>query len=239
MDEDLRTFFSDRVSTIVDLLSFPGVWNSPLLSELFPAHIVQEILSIPLCPWNHEDRWIWASDKRGRFTVKSAYHIARDRILEDLTTPNPSAAQVLHFGVSCGKHQSQSGLAARSVPKWKKPPMGFVKLNVDAAFDQASGHSGLGGVFREHDGAFLHGFRHSITMLAIENNLAPLIVETDCLDLVSPLASAALDWSELGFLLEDLRALLHKALEARVLKVGRQANGVAHVLAQEAKNDDF
>ncbi|XP_024175421.1 uncharacterized protein LOC112181217 [Rosa chinensis] len=46
---------------------------------------------------------------------------------------------------------TRSGLAASLIPRWKKPPMGFVKLNVDAAFYQVSGHSGLGGVFRDHD----------------------------------------------------------------------------------------
>ncbi|XP_061999057.1 uncharacterized protein LOC133716362 [Rosa rugosa] len=149
----------------------------------------------------------------------------------------------------------KSGLAARTPPKWKKPPVGFIKLNVDAAFDQTSCRAaGLGGVFRDHIGAFLHGFRHTIIVahsarhvellalvlgvqLAVDNHLTPLLVETDCLDLVSALSSS-LDSSELGFLLADLRVLLHKAQEAHVLKVGRQANGVAHILAHEAKHAD-
>ncbi|XP_024196347.1 uncharacterized protein LOC112199586 [Rosa chinensis] len=127
---------------------------------------------------------------------------------------------------------------------------------MDAAFDQLSCRAGLGGVFRDHNGAFLFGFRHTFAaahfarhaellalvlgvQLAIDNHLTPLLVETDCLDLVSTISSSSLDLSELGFLLVDLRVLLHDAQNARVLKVGRQANNVAHLLAQEAKHADY
>ncbi|PRQ30072.1 putative ribonuclease H-like domain-containing protein [Rosa chinensis] len=116
--------------------------------------------------------------------------------------------------------------------------------------------TGLGGVFRDHIGLFLHGFRHSImtansakhaellalllgVQTALANHLTPLIVETDCLELVTALSSSSLDHSDLGFLLADLRELLHEALDACVHKVGRQANGAAHILAQDAKNADF
>ncbi|XP_062014569.1 uncharacterized protein LOC133731138 [Rosa rugosa] len=93
MDEDLRPYVTDRVTLVADLFISLGVWNSTLLSELFPANIVQKILSIPLSPRHHEDRWIWGGDKRGQFSVKSAYHVARIRILNDnSSTPNPSAS---------------------------------------------------------------------------------------------------------------------------------------------------
>ncbi|XP_024190158.1 uncharacterized protein LOC112194141 [Rosa chinensis] len=93
LDEDLTAYSLDRVTLMADLFESPGVWNSVLLTELFPIHIVQKILAIPLSPRNHEDRWIWGGDKKGQFTVKSAYHVARNRILTDhSTTPNPSAS---------------------------------------------------------------------------------------------------------------------------------------------------
>ena len=97
------------------------------------------------------------------------------------------------------------------------------------------GVQGLGGVFRDHTGLFLHGFRHSVMIAnsakhaellalllgvqtALEHHLTPLIVETDCLELVTALSSSSLDQSDLGFLLADLRELLHEALDARVLR---------------------
>lgn len=43
--------------------------------------------------------------------------------------------------------------------KWKPPPLGFVKLNVDASFNLVSGEAGLNtGVFRDSQGTFLGGF---------------------------------------------------------------------------------
>ncbi|KAL6205192.1 hypothetical protein ACLB2K_022454 [Fragaria x ananassa] len=40
----------------------------------------------------------------------------------------------------------------------KKPSVGFVKLNVDAAFDPNTGRTGLGGVFHDHEGRCLGVF---------------------------------------------------------------------------------
>ncbi|XP_024178589.1 uncharacterized protein LOC112184556 [Rosa chinensis] len=330
--EELGVYLSDRVTYVVDLFLSPSVWNSTLLSELFPAHIVQKILDIPLSPRNHEDRWIWGGDKKGRFTVKLAYHVAQHRVLADHSSAlNPSEAlwnqlwkasvpntvkicawkaaanilltrsrlsergidldtqcplcdedveTLIHAVRDCPHAASlieganlplvsaptnvadwlvtvhnltpqnfapslmilwatwrnrnakvwdgdfkqafevvpmtlgwwkdykaahvatQSVSGIRVMPKWTKPPVGYVKMNVDAAFDETSRCIGLGGVFRDHIGLFLHGFRHSVmtansakhagllalllgVQTALENHLTPLIVETDCLELVT------------------------------------------------------
>ncbi|KAL6193552.1 hypothetical protein ACLB2K_034636 [Fragaria x ananassa] len=69
--------------------------------------------------------------------------------------------------------------------------------------------------------------------VAIQHNLYPLTIETDCLVLVSAFTSGSLDDSELGFLIEDLRASL-STITAPVRFVRRSANRVAHVIAKEA-----
>ncbi|XP_024190551.1 uncharacterized protein LOC112194559 [Rosa chinensis] len=235
MGEDLSLYRSDRATVVADLLLAPGVWDTTLLSHLFPTHIVQKIQALPLSPQNHADRWIWDADRKGRFTVKSAYHIARCRILEEEpSNPNPSAVlwkqlwnapvpgnvKVAHIpnlpGASCvadwlvsiysqapavfapslmtiwatwrnrnsriwdeecklaidivpitlgwwedykaARTPSPSVHRSGSLTQWKKPPIGFIKLNVDAAFCLDSGITGLGGVFRDHEGVVLGGF---------------------------------------------------------------------------------
>lgn len=42
--------------------------------------------------------------------------------------------------------------------KWKNPALGFIKLNVDAYFHQASSMDGMGGVFKDSYSSFLGGF---------------------------------------------------------------------------------
>ncbi|KAK9932942.1 hypothetical protein M0R45_020161 [Rubus argutus] len=108
--------------------------------------------------------------------------------------------------------------------KWKKPSAGFVKLNVDASFNLASRRAGLGGVFRDSQGVKEACSRH----------LVPLIVESDCLNIVQALHSNSLDNSVLGYLIGDLRQLLLTAFAASLIHVRRSANGVAHILARDA-----
>ncbi|KAL6214411.1 hypothetical protein ACLB2K_013845 [Fragaria x ananassa] len=90
-DEDLKMFRSPDLNKVSDLFLSPGVWNVNLLQELFPRHIVSKILALPISSRGHHDRWIWSEDKKGKFTVKSAYHLARKHVLDHEVTPNPSS----------------------------------------------------------------------------------------------------------------------------------------------------
>ncbi|KAL6211599.1 hypothetical protein ACLB2K_016822 [Fragaria x ananassa] len=90
-DEDLRMFRSPDLNKVSDLFLSPRVWNVNLLQELFPRHIVSKILAFPISSRGHHDRWLWSEDKKGKFTVKSAYHLARKPVLDHEVTPNPSS----------------------------------------------------------------------------------------------------------------------------------------------------
>nr|XP_011465871.1 PREDICTED: uncharacterized protein LOC105351944 [Fragaria vesca subsp. vesca] len=68
------------------------MWNIPLLTELFPVQIDQKILALPVSNRGYQDRWIWGEEKKGKFTVRTAYHLARRRGLDEHSTvPNPSS----------------------------------------------------------------------------------------------------------------------------------------------------
>ncbi|KAL6222511.1 hypothetical protein ACLB2K_005903 [Fragaria x ananassa] len=90
--ENLLPYHSSRVHVLAELFNGPGMWNIDLLDELFPLHIVQKILALPISTRVHNDRWTWGEDKKGRFTVKSAYHVARRRVLaNNAAVANPSS----------------------------------------------------------------------------------------------------------------------------------------------------
>lgn len=52
-------------------------WNVGLLNELFSQEEVDLIRGIPLSLRNIADRRVWHFEKPGKFTVRSAYHVAK------------------------------------------------------------------------------------------------------------------------------------------------------------------
>jgi len=49
--------------------------NIPLLEQLFPPQIVENICRIPIAPRSTEDCMIWSGSPNGQFSVRSAYHM--------------------------------------------------------------------------------------------------------------------------------------------------------------------
>ncbi|KAL6176865.1 hypothetical protein ACLB2K_053497 [Fragaria x ananassa] len=62
-----------------------------MVNELFPTSIINKILALPISSRAHQDKWIWSEDKLGKFSVKTAYHLARKRVLDHDNVPNPSS----------------------------------------------------------------------------------------------------------------------------------------------------
>ncbi|CAN1817880.1 LINE-1 retrotransposable element ORF2 protein [Linum perenne] len=52
-------------------------WNLQVISNSCNRMETSAILKIPVGPKNEEDPWVWHFDKRGTFSVKSAYHTLR------------------------------------------------------------------------------------------------------------------------------------------------------------------
>ena len=69
-------FFNDypRVSTLID--KDTKMWKGDVVRSLFLPFEARTILHIPLCHSLPEDQIIWVGNRRGEFSVKSAYYIA-------------------------------------------------------------------------------------------------------------------------------------------------------------------
>ncbi|KAL6125683.1 hypothetical protein ACLB2K_073737 [Fragaria x ananassa] len=95
--------------------------------------------------------------------------------------------------------------------KWEKRMVGVIKLNVDAAFDSPTSQVGLGGVFKDANGSFQWGFGHSLSCVAsakhaellaliirmacaLSHDLVPVVVETNCLELVQGVTGQYLEF---------------------------------------------
>ena len=70
-------FFPD--DALVSALIYPetATWKSDIIHEVFLPFDAEAILSIPLSPSLPADRLIWTYTPSSRFTVSSAYHVAR------------------------------------------------------------------------------------------------------------------------------------------------------------------
>ena len=52
-----------------------ATWNEPLIRSVFLPFDAEAILKIPVCTRNTEDFWAWNPDRKGKFTVSSAYKL--------------------------------------------------------------------------------------------------------------------------------------------------------------------
>jgi len=152
---------------------------------------------------------------------------------------------------------AQSGLrkeASNPRETWSHPPDGWIKLNVDASFVDATGCAGAGMVARDSEGrvkftawralfncasaaeaeahACVEGLR-----LASQWCHHPIILESDCARVTQALLSTRPDRSELGFIIAEGKELSQLLLELKIVKVKRDCNKVAHELAALARRN--
>ncbi|CAN1140827.1 Putative ribonuclease H protein At1g65750 [Linum perenne] len=67
------------ICTIFSCISRPqNVWNETRLCALFTSDVVRQIQAIPIGPSNLKDRWIWHFNTKGKFSVKSCYHLLKN-----------------------------------------------------------------------------------------------------------------------------------------------------------------
>ncbi|XP_031093123.1 uncharacterized protein LOC115997669 isoform X1 [Ipomoea triloba] len=134
--------------------------------------------------------------------------------------------------------------------RWKNPPEGRLKLNVDAAINSNFKATGLGCILRNSFGEFVAArgqnwlgcyqpklaeaisVREALKWLK-ERNFDNVIVETDALLVIQGLKDSDFN-SSFGLILEDIRKLASVFNCISFVFVKRSANTVAHKLAREA-----
>lgn len=127
--------------------------------------------------------------------------------------------------------------------RWQLPEEGWVKVNIDAAFDSA------GVVIRDHSGQVLAGAARwfdclpdALTAeamsaregleLAIENGYDKVILEVDCSNLKALLEDQGGVRSAIGGLCFDISELSREFRDFKIFWCSRGANSVAHRCAQ-------
>jgi ribonuclease HI len=141
---------------------------------------------------------------------------------------------------------------ASSAPRWSPPPEGTVHIFVDAALFPPSRRMGIGVVIRDHNGACpaaCSELLEEVTSPEIAEALAlrralslagsegfdKVIVASDCLSLVQRVNSLELDRSQVGVVVQDIKAMASSFASVLFIHVYRQCNIAAHSLARSAE----
>lgn len=137
--------------------------------------------------------------------------------------------------------------------RWQAPASGWIKINTDGAFSEASGEAGIGVIIRNHLGqVILSGWKYidkggsveQVEALACREGLAlaaewapgQVIVESDCSTVIKYLACPDAQRSPSTFIIRAALEEARKLLKVEFRHIGRDQNGVAHELAQMAKH---
>jgi ribonuclease HI len=139
-----------------------------------------------------------------------------------------------------------------NVPRWSPPPEGVVQIFSDAALFSPSRKMGIGVVIRSHHGECLLScseLLEEVTMpeiaeamalrralsLASEEGFDKIIVASDCLSLILRINDSTVDRSQVGVLVQDIKALSSEFVSVNFIHVFRQCNVAAHTLARSAE----
>lgn len=70
----------DPTSTVSQLIDEERKWwKKELLDQIFTREEITTINSIPISQTNQEDKLIWRGTTNGVFSVRSAYHMPKER----------------------------------------------------------------------------------------------------------------------------------------------------------------
>lgn len=79
-DSSLAVLKDVRVEHLID--STTKEWNRDVISSLFDQGTVEKIVKTPLVRHVNVDRLVWKAEKRGNYSVKSAYRLCVDELID-------------------------------------------------------------------------------------------------------------------------------------------------------------
>ncbi|KAH9679251.1 rnase h domain-containing protein [Citrus sinensis] len=214
-------------------------WDYDAVTDLFNPRDRDLILQIPLSTRRDLDLWYWLADPRGVFSVRSCYKLmtyddnncsssvwrlknllwrAANNVLPTTDNLRNRKIQVLPL---CSVYESSS---VHGAVCWKRPHVGWVKCNVDAAVFSSQAMVGLGCVVRNSEGIFLtakcdrflgsfgareaeaFGVREALSWLK-KLQFPRVIIEIDCLQVFKALTENHSSPNGFGLIIEECRFL--------------------------------
>ncbi|XP_062104835.1 uncharacterized protein LOC133816262 [Humulus lupulus] len=187
--------------------------------------------------WFRRNEWVWRNKQGSCFGISL---MAESSLQAWVQAQDRSIAPLHHFLSPEDGRES-----------WSKPPLGYLKVNVDAAnFKEASTFS-FAGVARNHEGVLMEAFsvcrmgsvspelgeamgvREALSWIK-RKNWVQVLLETDSILVVQALRSSCSLPSYFGRVIDECKELLNNMSSVLINFVKRSANGAAHALAKES-----
>ncbi|KAK8504072.1 hypothetical protein V6N12_005613 [Hibiscus sabdariffa] len=143
--------------------------------------------------------------------------------------------------------------ASESEIQWKRPPLGWVKLNVDASVSLIDNRVGIGVAFQDSDGKWIWGVARSVgrcnvllaELWAIHDGLLhawlrgyrQIVVESDCLEAVHIVKSVTKVMQE-SALVASIKGWLARDWQVELYHIGRGRNQVADRITARSCNSE-
>lgn len=160
----------------------------------------------------------------------------------------------LAFDLRQATHSQSSVTEPRAVPRWERPPLGWIKCNTDGVFYEQTGQGATGAVLRDGAGAFIRGsakwYDHCLDALTLEaiacrdglalsvqSGVRKIWLETDCQQMVQLWQAGTNQRSTISTILQEIRELSLLFHDFKLSFVSRDCNKVAHVLAKQVTGD--
>ncbi|XP_024041104.1 uncharacterized protein LOC112098855 isoform X3 [Citrus clementina] len=183
---------------------------------------------------------------------------ARNRVVNEgkqedpqITAARAAATVESYLRIKCPNVQVVPSQHNNNQQVWNPPPIGWYKVNVDAAIQMADSKAGLGVVVRDSSGKILAaavqstGFRGDVACMEAEAVLFgiqvacqakcdPIIIESDSLEVVELSLQRKSSMAEICWAVEEIQACLKNQSRASIQFVHRNFNVVAHSLAKVA-----
>lgn len=144
----------------------------------------------------------------------------------------------------------KKGALTTSKKRWQPPPMGWIKCNIDGAFDPTQGQGATAAVLRDERGSFQGGraqwYSHGLDALMMESlacrdgmayarerGVRRLLVETDNQELVKLWEAGANQRSNVAAFIKECRDISLCFPDFRIAFSPRSCNRVADMLAKQ------
>uniref|UniRef100_J3ND45 RNase H type-1 domain-containing protein n=1 Tax=Oryza brachyantha TaxID=4533 RepID=J3ND45_ORYBR len=156
----------------------------------------------------------------------------------------------------CKRSKLKVAGLVQSGSKWTKPNQEWMKLNIDGSFADRDKRVGIGMILRDSSGMpiftacqSIHqssyalefeilAFKKGITKV-LQWTLFFLVVESDCVMVVSLMTSREFDRSQVAFIIQEARCILDGDRKIVLRKINRSQNKVSHELTNYARTQDI
>jgi ribonuclease HI len=156
---------------------------------------------------------------------------------KEQSTENILKGKMVVLDVACKPSSAVCQLKLPMQP-WKPPDSEWVKLTIDGSFKTEDGGAGSGMILRDSNGNIIFSACRNLLMcnnaleaegqaclegleLALQYSQLPIIVDTDCVQLVAMVSDSSPDRSSLVHLISEIKRLSSQSRSCKFVKVDR------------------